>query len=491
MNATRSIRRQLTIQILVGTLVLLFVAGAIFMGVIHSKLVGDFDQLLEQEAAMLIRNTEIKHRTLVWDVPDAYSAGSRDNVDPGFCELFLQDGTVAGQSQTLGTDDLPLRNERGTVVWNAPLPNGRHRRLLQKTFRPATDNADQQVLADDPREQTFAIPENLDPSRVQIVIVVARSRDRLDALLRSLYLAGGAGAVVLACALAWLVRIAVGRGLRPIDEINALIASIAPDALTARLHIAAPPVELAAIETAVNRLLDRVERAFEKERRFSSNLAHELRTPIAELRTVCEVGERWPDDVAETRQYFRDTGAIARQLEKLVATMLTLSRCEDETSPVQTQRIPLAPLLHECWQHAAAGAQLRFENHISPEVIVASDTDKLEVVLRNLLSNAAAHSEPGTVVGCSANAAPGGVELRLVNTARDLEPADLEHLFDRFWRKDAARSDRSHAGLGLSIVRGLCELLGIRLSVALHEGRRFEMRLHFPPTAELENNRAH
>ncbi len=483
MTATRSIRRQLTIQILVGTLVLLFAAGAIFMGVIHSKLVRDFDQLLEQEAAMLIRNTEIKHRTLVWDVPDAYSAGSRDNADPGFCELFLENGMVAGQSQTLGTDDLPLRKVSGSIVWNATLPSGRSGRLLQKTFRPATDNTDQQVLADDPREQTFAIPEEFDPERVGIVIVVARSRDRLDALLRSLYLAGGAGAVVLACALTWLVRVAVGRGLRPVDEINAQIARIAPDALDARLHIAAPPVELAAIETAVNRLLDRVERALEKERRFSSNLAHELRTPIAELRNVCEVGERWPEDVAETRQYFRDTGVIALQLEKLVATMLTLSRCEEGAAPAQTQRIPLAPLLRDCWQHAAAGAELRFENLVADEVSVVSDASQLEVVLLNLLSNAAAHSELGTRVECSASAASSGIELCLANTARDLEPADLEHLFDRFWRKDSARGDRSHAGLGLSIVHGLCELLGIRLNVAL-DGNRFEMRLHFPPAAE-------
>lgn len=71
------------------------------------------------------------------------------------------------------------------------------------------------------------------------------------------------------------------------------------------------------------------------------------------------------------------------------------------------------------------------------------------------------------------------MELRLVNIAKDLERADLAHVFDRFWRKDAARSDRSHVGLGLSIARELCELLGIRLSVDLREGRRFEARIVF------------
>jgi two-component system sensor histidine kinase QseC len=75
------------------------------------------------------------------------------------------------------------------------------------------------------------------------------------------------------------------------------------------------------------------------------------------------------------------------------------------------------------------------------------------------------------------------VELRLANSAKNLNRADLEHVFDRFWRKDAARTDRSHIGLGLSIARGMCELLGLRLSVDLRDGSLFEVRLLFPSPA--------
>ena len=241
--------------------------------------------------------------------------------------------------------------------------------------------------------------------------------------------------------------------------------------------------QLAAIETAVNRLLDRVESAFEKERRFSSDLAHELRTPIAELRTACEIGGRWPDDVEQTREFFQDTGMIAIQLEKIVATMLALSRCEDGAATVQMRRICLQTLVRECWRQCAPAAEakrLQFDDRLTPELSVECDEDKLGIIARNLVENAVAHSEPGTVVECSGGESPGGMELRLVNTAKDLERADLDHVFDRFWRKDAARSDRSHSGLGLSIARALCELLGLRLTVELREGRLFEARLVFP-----------
>lgn len=478
---SRSIRRQLTVTIVAGTLILLFAAGSILLGVIHRRLVGNFDQLLDAEAAMLIRNAERKAGILFWDVPDTYSAGSRGTADPAYCQLFLKDGTVVGLSQTLGTDDLPRLDARGPAVWNARLPDGRRGRLVQRRFYPKVGESDMQVLPDDPQEQSFEIPAGVDPAGIELVLVVARSREPLDALLGSLYLAVVAVAVILALALAWLVRRAITRALLPIEEINAQISAIAPDTLDKRLHISAPPVELAAIEATVNRLLNRVEQAFERERRFSNDLAHELRTPIAELRTACEVGERWPDDPENTRLFFHDTREIALHLEKIVTALLTLSRSEGGNAILQTRRIELPGFVRGCWQHAAIpGKELQLLENIPPELAVDCDEDILGIILRNLMENAVAHSEPGTVVECAAVTVPGGVELRLTNTAKDLEPADLEHVFDRFWRKDESRTDRRHIGLGLSIARSLCEMLGLRLGVDLIESGRFQASILFP-----------
>jgi signal transduction histidine kinase len=489
-----SIRRQLTLQILAGGLGMLLVAGLLCFAVIHRRIVGDFDRMLEAEAAVLARNAERKGHIIVWDLPDAYSDGSRQNGDPVYCQLFLEDGTVAGVSQTLGTDDLPRIEGRKQAVWNVTLPNGRSGRILQRTFSPFSDDAEPQAGAEDPQEQTFALPATMKLADLQLVVVVARSREGLDRLLGSLGIAGGAVALGLAGGLALLVRRAITRGLRPIDEINAQIAAIAPDAFATRLHIAQPPVELATIETAVNRLLDRVEGAFEEERRFSSDLAHELRTPIAELRTACEVGGRWPEDVEATRQLFQDTRTIALHLEKIVGTMLALAHCENGSSPVTTQRIFLQPLVRACWQRnaaAAAAKHLRFDDRIPPGLAVECDEDKLGIIFSNLVENAVAHSEPGTVVECGGGPGSVGVDLWLVNTARDLERADLEHVFDRFWRKDVARSDRSHIGLGLSITRRLCEILHIRLGVELSEHRLFKTSLTFPAQPGRDNNQPH
>jgi two-component system sensor histidine kinase QseC len=479
---SRSIRRQLTVQILVGTLVMLFAASSIFLGVIHRRLVQDFDRMLEAEAEMLARNAERKGRIIIWDLPDVYSMGSRQNADPAYCQLFLEDGTVAGVSQTLGADNLPRFKRTGQAAWNARLPNGRRGRLMQKTFQPVSEEPQTQESPEDPNEQTFEIPALMNPADVNLVLVVARSRESLNALLGSLYIAGIAVAVSLAFGLALLVRRAITRGMRPLEEMNARIATITPDSLATRLHVTAPPVELAAIQTTVNGLLERVEEAFERERRFSSDLAHELRTPIAELRTACDVGERWPDEPEDTRQLFRDVGTIALHLEKTVTMLLNLSKCESGNALVQKQRIHVLALVQESWRHVAAAAaekHLRFDERIEPALTIESDQDKLEIILRNLFENSVAHSEEGTLIECSGSVTADGVELRLVNTAKDLERADLDHIFNRFWRKEVSRTNRQHIGLGLPIVKALCEVIGLRMSADLREGRIFEVSILF------------
>ena len=478
-----SIRRQLTLRILTGTMALLLLAGLTFFGVIHHRVLGDFDRMLAAEADMLTRNAERKHQTLVWDVPDTYTARSRQNGDAVYCQLFLEDGTVVGLSETLGTDNLPRLPEQNQVICNVRLPDGRRGRMLQRIIVPHSDDTEPQSVAEDPHEQTFLIPATVNMQDLRLTLVVARSREGTDRLLWALGVAGVVVAALLAGGLTLLVRRTITQALLPMEGINAQIAAITPDALTTRLQVAQAPVELAAVVVTVNRLLERIEAAFDKERRFSSDLAHELRTPIAELRTACEVGGRWPENVEATRQFFEDTGKAAAQLERIVATMLMLARCENAQSPTQTCPVTLRSLVDANWQKMAAAAQarqLRFENHVPATLTVACDVDNLGIIVRNLLENAVAHSDPGTVIKCDGNKDASGTELWLANSAVKLERADLDHVFDRFWRKDAARSDRNHVGLGLSITRALCQALDIGLKVDLTEGRLFEVRITFP-----------
>jgi signal transduction histidine kinase len=109
--------------------------------------------------------------------------------------------------------------------------------------------------------------------------------------------------------------------------------------------------------------------------------------------------------------------------------------------------------------------------------VVTTDREKLNRILVNLFSNAVAYSPVGSEVRCTACAAGRGFVLSVSNPTDALEPDDLPRVFDRFWRKDAARAEARHAGLGLSLVAAFCKLLGIAVEARLNPGKIFEIRL--------------
>jgi two-component system sensor histidine kinase QseC len=135
--------------------------------------------------------------------------------------------------------------------------------------------------------------------------------------------------------------------------------------------------------------------------------------------------------------------------------------------------VPLRETIEGCWKAAAAeadGRGLTAALEIPEGLILVTDREKLELIFSNLLANAVAYGSPGGRITCAAAAVDGRFSLSVANPTADLAPDDLPRIFDRFWRRDAARSDGRHAGLGLSLVAALCELLGFSREARLRDG---------------------
>jgi signal transduction histidine kinase len=140
-------------------------------------------------------------------------------------------------------------------------------------------------------------------------------------------------------------------------------------------------------------------------------------------------------------------------------------------------------MVDAAWKPLAAEAAakgLEFRQEISPDLCFETDPDKFALVVANLLSNAVAYSAPGSAVRCTSDGVDGRVSVSFSNQAEHLEPEDLAVMFDRFWRKDEARTGGGHAGLGLSLVRALTELLGIEVATRLDPDRTFRITLSRP-----------
>ncbi|HEX5759496.1 MAG TPA: ATP-binding protein [Thermoanaerobaculia bacterium] len=471
----RSIRRRLVVTLLAGSALLVFAAGLSLGGLVARRLRQEFDRALLAKARALVTLT-VQHRGEVEiDFADEFMPEFEAPERPEYFQLWLAGGPTLERSRSLGARDLP----RSADLASAPrfrdlrLPDGRPGRLVEVAFVP-------QVEDDEEWPETAFDPAAPPPRLRSAVLAVARGREDLDGLIRSLYAAGAASAALLVAGLALLVHFAVRGGLAPLAAVGRQVQALDADRLDGRIAVEPPTRELLPVIEQLNALLGRLQSAFERERRFAGDVAHELRTPVAELRSLAEVGRRWPEDREAVEGFFADVAAIARQMEGIVTTLLALARCEAGLERPVPSRFALPELVEETWAPLAAeaaGKDVRLALETAPGAAVVCDREKLGLVLGNLLANAVAYSPPGSTVACTARGEDGWLEITVANPAPHLGAADLPHLFERFWRKDPARSNGQHAGLGLALARSFAALLGLDLTANLTPDQRLELRL--------------
>lgn len=214
----------------------------------------------------------------------------------------------------------------------------------------------------------------------------------------------------------------------------------------------------------VGRLRDELGAALAREREFSGHLAHELRTPLAVLRTGLELSRRRqaslePDDrLDELLETVDDMG-------RLVNDLLMLARLGG-AEPARRTPVAMRAVVEATWRRLEAKARARelaFEDRLPDDFTIAGDRDKLQIVLQNLLGNAVSYTERGGAIAVSS---PRPDVVWIWDSGPQLAPDQLHRVFDRMWRADPARTDATqHAGLGLSLARALCENMGLRLGV--------------------------
>ncbi len=471
----RSLRGRLSVWLLAGTGLLLAGGGLFLDWTIRSQVRQDFDGGLLAEARSMMAVTEQEgHAISVELSPGLMPEFDAGRQRPDYYQVWVDGGRVLARSASLRGATLP----RSPAVSGNPrfadlvLPDGRPGRSVQVTFQP-------QIEPDDERE-TARLGGH--PVRLAATLVVARGSEARDAFLASFHwtlVLFGAGLLLGSALLVWAVT---QLALRPLDDLARRLRAMDAGSLGEPLAIAGAPSELLPTIAHLDDLLARLAASFERERTFSANVAHELRTPLAELRTVSEVALRWQGDAAALRAALAEVHGVGLQMERVVVNLLALARCDSGQHRVHTSRVELRDTVERSWRCAAAeatpgGARAALE--VPAGLAIVTDPEKLELILANLFANAIAYGVAGEPITCAAGAADGRFHLSVSNRTAELAPQDLPHLFDRFWRKDQARSDGGHAGLGLSLVAALCELLGFARAARL-EGDVFQVVVSGP-----------
>lgn len=281
----------------------------------------------------------------------------------------------------------------------------------------------------------------------------------------------------------------VGRGLRPLGRLAREVRTRTPNDLTPIPERDAPE-EVQPLVHALNGLLARLGRAFENQRVFVADAAHELRTPLAALQIQVQMVERARDEEARREAVADLRQGIVRAVH-VVEQLLTLARQEPGSGQTEPAAVDLAAVARQAVaDHAALAADKGIdlglaagdadtEADTDTDTTVTGDADGLRILLGNLIANGIRYTPAGGRVDVAVRAGAGGTELEVADTGPGIPAADRERVFDRFYRVPG--SEASGSGLGLAIVKAIADRHGARVVLGDAPGGGLRAVVAFPP----------
>lgn len=251
----------------------------------------------------------------------------------------------------------------------------------------------------------------------------------------------------------------VRRGLRPLRRAIAEAGTMHGRELGRRMAVPETKDEVAELVHTVNGLLERIEQAHVQMRQFTADAAHELRTPLAAIKNQIQTARRRPRTADEYQELLASLEEDVRYMENMLAGLLLLARLDRGKIDLRPEPVALVPLLT-----AIAGEPAFAALHTKiagPETLtVTAYRSLLEQVVRNIFANAARYAGAGVTLTVAAQAEDNMVQLSFADDGPGVPAEALPHLFDRFYKVDAAHSDREGVGLGLSIVQAIAQFHG-------------------------------
>lgn len=275
------------------------------------------------------------------------------------------------------------------------------------------------------------------------------------------------------------------RGIRPVREVATIARHITSTNLHERIQPEGYPSELASLATTFNKMLDGLEESFERISRFSADIAHDLRTPVNNIRGEAEVALARARTVDEYREVLGSCLEEAVRLSDLIGDLLFLARSESPLAHVHRENTNVGELLagiREYYEAPAADRGVNLSTAVPSEPVIAQlDRTLMQRAVGNLVSNALAHTLPGKSVVLGASVEAAAVRIEVTDAGVGIPPEALPRVFDRFFRVDESRSQAlGGTGLGLAIVQSIMQLHGGNVEIASKVGQGTQVTLRVP-----------
>lgn len=429
-------------------------------------LAAETDRALQERAAHVLDAIQVVPNRNVEEV----SAPTDEFASPGiYVQVLTPDGHVVAHSYNLGQQRLPV----ASVLLQ--------RALAEESFYTTEVVEGQQV-------RLYHRPI-LREERVVGVVQVGQSLQGLETTLgrlQTIYLAGITGALILGGLGSWLL---VRLGLRPVTTIAQTAQRIAQFSdLRERLAYRGPQDEIGRLATTFNLMMTRLEGAFEVQRRFVADTAHELRTPLATILGNVDLLLRYGQTPHRRKQALSSIKREGERTSRLVADLLLLAQA-DAGQRLELRPIELDEILIEVYEQAQEFADgLHFVVDQCEPALILGDPDRLKQVLLNLIDNARKYTPPGGQIRLSLICEGDQAQLTVADTGSGIPPTDLPRIFERFYRVKGATQDGVRGtGLGLAIVKWIVEEHGgeICAQSQVGQGATFTIRLPVETDNEL------
>jgi signal transduction histidine kinase len=459
-----SIRGRLTSMLCLLAAILLPLAGFVVYYTVRGVLLSYMDGNLDARARAIMVATEVDGDSVDLDDDLVAFAGFGQGNPRDFFAMYQADGhrLLRSSSLPLGSLDFIkqeiLQSTTQPTYIFATLRDGRAVRVRLQGFMPAGEESGR--------------------SRHDLRLVTGTETRGLRETLRALAMVLTGTGLAFFVATILVLRQALRRGLGPLSLLAREIRAIQPGHRVALNTPQALPEELVPVVEKLNELLKRVDESLARERRFSSHAAHELRTPLAELRAAAELAATWPEEATPERM--KEMQQSVAELEHLVDKLGILAKADANVKAVQ-EPVDLESTIRaavERCRHHADSRKVSVEIQVCPGPL-RTDPTLWQTILNNLIGNAIEHAPEGSAVTVTANP----YRLAVCNPAPHLLAGDVPHLFERFWKKHTPSAARTqHSGLGLSIVAACASAMGARCDATLNaekSGRMLTIEMTF------------
>lgn len=324
-----------------------------------------------------------------------------------------------------------------------------------------------------------------------LTVLVGHSLEQalLD-LRRTAWRLSGAGCIVLILGLLggwWLATRAIG----PIQLISDTAGKIAAGDLSQRISLEDTESELGRLAGVLNSTFSRLEAAFTQQGRFTSDAAHELRTPVTVLLTQIQTALARPREVADYQRTLQVCQRNVQRMRRLIESMLELARLDAGQDTLRQTPFDVSSLIQECVEllrPLALERGIKVETELITPMSYEGDRDRLAQVITNLVTNAISYNREGGEVRLATQHKDDFVAISVTDTGRGIASQDLPHIFERFYRADLSRAAQSgQTGLGLAISKAIVEAHGGRIQVLSEAGKGSTFTVYLPGLGRRRN----